>query len=166
MGLGLMQEMTVQKRKDKRRKFMSNTIATDSLFGVEQRDALRLLVRMIIPPSAAYNLPGADDDLIFADILESARANEAQIGKSIDFAMSHHLGSDLSLEQVVSELEGHPAMAALVSLVMQCYYRDDRIMESLEVEPRAPFPQGFEVPQGDWSMLDAVQKRGKIWRDA
>ena len=145
---------------------MSNTIATDSLLSTEQRDALRLLVRMIIPSTAAYNLPGADDDLIFADILESAKANEAQIAESIDFAMSHDLGSGVSIEQVASELEGHPAMAALVSLVMQCYYRDDRIMVSLEVEPRAPFPQGFDVPQGDWSMLDAVQKRGKIWRDA
>ena len=145
---------------------MSNTIATDSLFSIEQRDALRLLARMIIPSTAAYNLPGADDDLIFADILESARANEVQVGESIDFAISHDLGSDVSIEQVASELEGHPAMAALVSLVMQCYYRDDRIMVSLEVEPRAPFPQGFDVPQGDWSMLDAVQKRGKIWRDA
>jgi|TARA_B100000768_G_scaffold144206_1_gene136654 hypothetical protein len=145
---------------------MSNTIATDSLFSIEQRDALRLLARMIIPSTAAYNLPGADDDLIFADILESAKANEAQIAESIDFAMSHDLGSGVSIEQVASELEGHPAMAALVSLVMQCYYRDDRIMVSLEVEPRAPFPQGFDVPQGDWSMLDAVQKRGKIWRDA
>ena len=145
---------------------MSNTIATDSLFSIEQRDALRLLARMIIPSTAAYNLPGADDDLIFADILESAKANEEQIAESIDFAMSHDLGSGVSIEQVASELEGHPAMAALVSLVMQCYYRDDRIMVSLEVEPRAPFPQGFDVPQGDWSMLDAVQKRGKIWRDA
>jgi len=65
-----------------------------------------------------------------------------------------------------SELEGHPAMTPLMSLVMQCYYRDERVMVSLGIEPRAPFPNGFELPQDDWSMLDAVQNRGKIWRDA
>jgi len=53
-----------------------------------------------------------------------------------------------------------------VSLVMQCYYRDDRVMESLGMEPRPPFPEGFEVEEGDWSMLEPVQRRGKIWRDA
>ncbi len=145
---------------------MHNTIATDSMFSTAERDTLRLLVGMIIPSSAVHNVPGADDELIFADILDSARANEIQIRKGIEYALSCGLGGGVALEQVLPELEGHPAMAALVSLVMQCYYRDDRVLVSLEVEPRPPFPKGFEVPQGDWSMLDAVQKRGKIWRDA
>ncbi|MDC1322759.1 hypothetical protein N8254_04920, partial [Pseudomonadales bacterium] len=157
-----------QKKAAKRReeRLMSNTIATDSLFSADERDALKILVGMIIPASAVHNVPGADDELIFADILDSAKANEAQIRKGVEHAVFCGLGDDLPLEQVLPELEGHPAMAPLVSLVMQCYYRDDRIMVSLEVEPRAPFPKGFEVPQGDWTMLDAVQKRGKIWRDA
>ncbi|MFQ3347402.1 MAG: hypothetical protein ACI8RT_001138 [Candidatus Azotimanducaceae bacterium] len=146
--------------------FMSNTIATDSLFSSEERDALYMLVGMIVPASATYGVPGADDEVIFADILDSARANEGQIRKGIDYGMSCGLGGDLSLEQLQSELEGHPTMTPVVSLVMQCYYRDDRVMASLQMEPRAPFPKGFEVPEGDWSMLDAVQKRGKIWRDA
>ena len=57
-------------------------------------------------------------------------------------------------------------MAAIVTLVMQCYYRDDRVMRAIGMEPRAPFPLGFELEQGDWEMLEPVQRRGKIWRDA
>ena len=52
----------------------------------------------------------------------------------------------------------------LVSIIAQCYYRDDRVMRSLEMEPRSPFPQGFEVEQGDWSLLDPVKRRGRIYR--
>ncbi len=43
------------------------------LSATEVRD-LRLLAGQIIPPSAAYGVPGADDDLIFGDILKTSRA--------------------------------------------------------------------------------------------
>ncbi len=46
------------------------------------------------------------------------------------------------------------------------YYRDDRVMRSLDMELRPPFPGGFTVEQGDWSLLDPVRSRPKLWRDA
>ena len=55
--------------------------------------------------------------------------------------------------------------ALLVTLCVQCYYRDDRVMRSLGMEARAPFPKGFEVPAGDYGLLDPVRARGPIWRD-
>ena len=54
---------------------------------------------------------------------------------------------------------GISGQRTLVSIIAQCYYRDDRVMRSLEMEPRSPFPQGFEVEQGDWSLLDPVKRR-------
>jgi hypothetical protein len=39
-------------------------------------------------------------------------------------------------------------------------------MRSLGMEARAPFPKGFEVPAGDYDLLDPVRARGPIWRDA
>ena len=57
-------------------------------------------------------------------------------------------------------------MAAILELVIaQCYYRDDRVMRAIGMEPRAPFPKGYDVEQGDWSLLDPVRARGKIYRD-
>jgi hypothetical protein len=32
-------------------------------------------------------------------------------------------------------------------------------------EPRAPFPQGHVLEQGEWSLLDAVRSRPPMWRD-
>ena len=50
--------------------------------------------------------------------------------------------------------------------VSRCYYRDDRVMRSIGMELRPPFPRGFDVAPGDWSLLDPVRARGRIWRDA
>jgi hypothetical protein len=61
---------------------------------------------------------------------------------------------------------GGDALTYLTRIVLQCYYRDDRVMRSLGMEPRPPYPKGFEVEQGDWSLLDPVRARPKLYRDA
>jgi len=122
---------------------------------------LRTLAGMIVSASDQFGVPGADDELIFADILCSARDIEDKVHQALVLAAS----CTVELAQATDELEGRPEMAPFVSLVMQCYYRDDRVMEALGMVARAPFPVGYEVPEGDWSMLEAVQARGKIWRD-
>ena len=38
-------------------------------------------------------------------------------------------------------------------------------MRSLGMEPRPAFPKGFEVERGDWSLLDPVRARPKLYRD-
>jgi len=35
----------------------------------------------------------------------------------------------------------------------------------LGMEARPPFPHGYTLEQGDWSLLDAVRKRLPFWRD-
>ena len=58
------------------------------------------------------------------------------------------------------------AVGVLTRLVLLCYYRDDRVMISLGLEPRAPFPKGHVLEQGDWSLLDPVRARKPFWRPA
>ncbi len=60
---------------------------------------------------------------------------------------------------------GGDALMYLTRIVLQCYYRDDRVMRSLDMEVRPPFPKGFELEQGDWSLLDPVRARPKLFRD-
>ena len=59
---------------------------------------------------------------------------------------------------------GGPAAATLVRVVLQCYYRDDRVLRSLGLELRPPFPKGYELEQGDWSLLDPVKARRSVLR--
>jgi hypothetical protein len=58
-----------------------------------------------------------------------------------------------------------PVVKALGRAVLQCYYRDDRVLRSLGIAPLAPFPKGRPLEQGDWSLLDAVRGRPRMWRD-
>jgi hypothetical protein len=131
---------------------------------------IRALVGRIIPASSDYGVPGADDDLIFADIVDTLRPNLAALGDllaSLDTAaLKRASASDIDgLIQRLQEPFG-PALALLIAVVAQCYYRDDRVMRSLDMEARPPFPEGFEVEAGDWSLLDPVRARSTIWRDA
>ncbi len=50
--------------------------------------------------------------------------------------------------------------------MLQCYYRDDRVLRSLGLELRAPFPKGYTLEQGDWSLLDPVKARAGTLRRA
>jgi hypothetical protein len=60
-----------------------------------------------------------------------------------------------------------PAHAAILEAVtVGCYYRGDRRLTSIGMEPRPPFPRGFEIEEGDWSLLDPVRARGPVYRDA
>ncbi len=141
---------------------MTDTIASDFPFSQQEQDLLRELAGLIISPSEEFGVPGADDDQIFADILKSAVPQQNEIKAALAAAAEF----DRPLADHVSALQSTPVIAVVVVLVMQCYYRDDRVLVSLGEEARAPYPQGFEVEQGDWSLLEQVQSRGKIWRDA
>jgi hypothetical protein len=137
----------------------------------EQVRELRALAGAIIPPSAAYNVPGADDDKIFADILGSIERDRDDIRRALDHltALSGGAFADLGparrteVAAAFREAAGAP-LAALVRVVLLCYYRDDRVMRSLGQEPRSPFPKGHVVEQGDWSLLDPVRARPPMYR--
>lgn len=45
------------------------------------------------------------------------------------------------------------------------YYRDDRVLETLGLEARPPFPKSFPLEPGDLSRLEAVRRRPRIYRD-
>jgi hypothetical protein len=64
--------------------------------------------------------------------------------------------------------EGMPTArpaATLVRVVLQCYYRDDRVLRSPGLELRAPFPKRHMLEDGDWSLLDPVKARARKMRE-
>jgi len=147
---------------------------TDGSLSADETRTLRCVAGMMIPASAAFDVPGADDDAIFADILRSLGRDAPQVRAALQHLHTLAGGcfADLPADRrnavaaAFREAGGVPA-GFLNRAILQCYYRDDRVMRSLGMEPRPPFPKGFEVEQGDWSMLDPVRKRSpKIWRDA
>ena len=152
-------------------------IATDNPLDADQESALAAIVGAMIPASEEYAVPGADDPAIFVDILTLVKRHPEPVIEAVaalgDIAESRHGGpfSTLGEEDKAAAIatlsqSGAAHLRAVVSMTAQCYYRDDRVMASLGMEPRPPFPKGFEVEQGDLSLLDPVRARGKIWREA
>jgi hypothetical protein len=137
----------------------------------ELRD-FRRLAGFMVPASAEFGVPGADDEKIFSDIVRSLGRDRTPVGKALA-ALSEMTGGrfagldDARAEATAMSLlsRGGPMIAALGRAVLQCYYRDDRVVRALGLEPRAPFPRGHSVEQGDWSLLDAVRGRPRMWRD-
>jgi hypothetical protein len=68
--------------------------------------------------------------------------------------------------EVVAKLrsdDGAP-LGVFTRVALLCYYRDDRVVVSLSLERRPPFPKGHLLEQGDWALLDPVLARKPFWR--
>lgn len=139
----------------------------------QQRDDLRTIAEMIIPASEEYRVPGADDDIIQADIIATLGRDAKLVVAALDH-LARLAGMPLAdLEPAARDgvaqqfrSTGGAAAATLVRVVLQCYYRDDRVLRSLGLELRAPFPKGHILPDGDWSLLDPVKARPASLRRA
>ncbi len=140
---------------------------------VDETRSLRCVAGLMIPASSAFAVPGADDDLIFSDIIANlgrdtelvkqalARLDTLAGGTFADADPTHQQTAAATFRET-----GGAMLTALTRTIVQCYYRDDRVMQSLGMDVRPPFPKGFEVEQGDWSLLDPVRARPPFYRPA
>ena len=138
-----------------------------------QADDLRVIAGVIIPASEEFDVPGADDPTIQADIVATLGRDAAIVADALDM-LARIAGTPLAglgppqRETVAVEFRanGGAAVATLTRVVLQCYYRDDRVVRSLGLEPRPPYPKGHVLEDGDWSLLDPVRARPPMWRRA
>lgn len=147
------------------------TNADTGLTAAEVR-ALADIAGTMIPEDAALGVPGADDAAILADIVRSIGRDLSLVREAL-VAISHKSGDTFAgldrdrREALINDYykSGGAAAAALGRVILSAYYRDDRVLLSLKHEARAPFPKGYTLEQGDWSLLDVVRKRSPLWRD-
>jgi hypothetical protein len=134
---------------------------TTSALSPAETEAFRRIVGLMIPADPAYGAPAASDPAIFADILASLGHDLETVRQAVST-----FGGSLDEATVCAFLSAPThAAAALGRVVLQAYYRDDRVLLSLGHEARAPYPKGHVVEQGDWSLLDPVKNRPQLWRD-
>jgi hypothetical protein len=141
-------------------------------------DLLVRVLDLLIPPSADGRLPGAGE-LGLARYIEALLATTpgprplvAQGLAALEAAVSGRGARSfaaLPREAQCALLDelGHsvPGFApTLLFLVMTGYYREPRVLAALGLEDRAPFPKGHAVAESDFSLLDAVRRRGKLYR--
>jgi hypothetical protein len=148
-------------------------MSTDGPLTPAQSDDLRTLAGMMIPASMEFDAPGADDPAIQSDIVATLGRDAGLVREALD-EIARLAGSPLAdLEParreavaMESRVKGGAAVATLTRVVLQCYYRDDRVVRSLGLEPRPPYPKGHVLEDGDWSLLDPVRARPPMWRRA
>jgi len=145
--------------------------AEPELSAAEIRD-LRDIAGTMIPESPEHGVPGADDPAILDDIVSSLGRDLPLVREAVAAitAMSDGVFAGLDCgkrEALVNDYYtsgGAPAVA-LGRVILAAYYRDDRVLLALGLEARPPFPKGYALDQGDWSLLDTVRKRTPFWRD-
>jgi hypothetical protein len=137
----------------------------------EIRD-LRDIAGTMIPQDPAFGMPGADDPVILADIVRSVGRDLPMVREALSAIADQSVGAFAGLDRDMREvlvndyyMSGGAAAATLGRVIAGAYYRDDRVLLALGLEARPPFPKGYDLEQGDWSLLDAVRKRAPFWRD-
>jgi len=145
--------------------------AEPALTDKEIRD-LRDIASTMIPQSSADGMPGADDPAIQADLVRTLGRDRPQVREAIAAIIQESGGAfpDLDRDRQEALINDYYACrsAAAVTLgrvILAAYYRDDRVLLALGLEARSPFPKGYTLEQGDWSLLDAVRNRAPFWRD-
>lgn len=133
---------------------------------------LGIVAETMIPASAQLGLPGADDPAILADVVRSMGRDLLLVREAVAAIEARAPGGFAILDRDAREAlidgyfkSGGAAAAALGRVILAAYYRDDRVLGSLGFEARAPFPKGYALEQGDWSLLEAVRHRPPLWRD-
>lgn len=135
-------------------------------------DHLRIVAGTMVPADAALNMPGADDRAILDDVVGSMGRDLPLVREALAAIAAKSGGAFADMDREAREAlinewyasGGVPAVA-LGRVIVGAYYRDDRVLLALGHEARAPFPKGYVLEQGDWSLLDVVRKRRPFWRD-
>ena len=143
----------------------------DSL-SADQRSLLAILLDELVPPSEDGRFPGAGA-LGLAAGLEEAAARTPRLRRTLGEALGTLAAWDFAAlprpERVLrlqALAEQAPAgLRTLLVHVYRDYYQHPRVVEALGLEPRPPFPKGFEVAPTDLTLLDPVRRRRKMYLD-
>jgi hypothetical protein len=133
---------------------------------------LGVIAGTMVPEDTALRMPGADDPAILEDMVRSMGRDLPLVREAVAAIAAKSGEAFAEMDQAAREAlinewypgGGAPALA-LGRVIASAYYRDDRVLSALGHEARAPFPKGYVLEEGDWSLLDVVRKRQPFWRD-
>jgi hypothetical protein len=137
------------------------------------------LLDLVIPPTADGRLPGAsalglaehvartvDRTPMLAGVVEyglsALRDAAAQRNPGGWTALSAGEKADVWATFAASDQFFLPA---LLFLAYSGYYLDPRVLDRLGMEARAPHPVGYPMSPDDWTLLEPVRRRGKMFRE-
>lgn len=144
-------------------------------FTPDQMRILRKLMDMMIPASTDGRMPAASSLGLYDDpawLAHQAREALEHGLRVIDERArgTHGRGfADLAAEAartLVDEarITDRTFIAAFTLQTTARYLQQDEVMIALGLDPRPPWPEGHDVGEGDWALLEPVRRRGELWR--
>jgi hypothetical protein len=150
------------------------------LMAEDQQRALDLVLEELIPPSADGRLPGAGDVGLGAHVAAAlqpvpplrqmivaglAALDDLARGRwrAERFAALPRAERAAALEELASSEHAFPPV--LVLHAYAAYYQHPRVLEALGLAPWPPHPAGYTTVEGDLSLVEPVQRRGRIYRE-
>lgn len=135
-----------------------------------QRATLDAVLDSLIPPSRDPARPGAGElslgepiaaalgDALagFLDALDTGAGSGARFGE-LDAS---------AREQLLRETADAGVLRGLVFHTYVHYYEHPRVIESLGLDARPPFPRGYVLEAGDPELLAPVRRRAPFYREA
>lgn len=153
----------------------NNMIATSSVWSSDERAMLIRLARLVIGKDPQGVKPDVEDDSIMSNLMVQIEGFERPVRKGLatlaepsdrDGLSSVVEMTDENLTAALdSRSETRSLLRAMMQVVAQCYYQDERVLEALGSEARPPFPLGHVLEQGDWHLLDAVRRGPARYRE-
>ena len=116
---------------------MSAGLSPETALSIRELRDLRRLAGFMVPADVAYDVPGADDEIIFGDIVRSLGRDAQAVRTALQMLQEiAGLDADSGLDSLDADKAETAMLAllcrdaavlkALVRAVLQCYYRDDR----------------------------------------
>lgn len=144
-------------------------------FNGPQMASLNLLMDLLIPASPDGRMPAAKDLSLFANIADMPVKDRTLFEQGLaeldtrsmkDHHVSYAQLSPGDARALIEALrtQGSPFVQSFMTQTVGRYLAHDDVMPLIGLEPRPPWPIGNTVAQGDWSLLDVVRKRPKIFR--
>jgi thioredoxin reductase len=151
-------------------------VSFQAALSAAQQATFEKILTLIIPPSDDGRLPGAASYDVWGHIEAHAGAATAKIRTELDAVealAAERVGvafaelDEADAHAVVEELRraDRKFMAHLARQTAACYYQQDEVLVAIGMEPRPPFPKGYDVHMGDLSLLDPVRERGRKYRE-
>lgn len=144
-------------------------------FNDAQLAVLNALMDQLIPASRDGRMPAARSLSLFADIATMPAKDRALFEegladldrRSID---AHGVGfAALGIAEAralvnVLRAAASPFIQSFMTQTVGRYLAHDVVMPLIGLEARPNWPKGHVVAQGDWSLIDVVRRRPKIYR--
>ncbi len=150
--------------------------AKPASFNQTQMATLNVLIDLLIPASRDARMPSAKSLSLYKDIndlppkdrllFEDGLADiELRSMKLYDKAYSQLLVDDAKALVEILRSEGSPFIQSFMTQTVGRYLAHDEVVVLIGLEARPLWPKGNTVAEGDWTLLDVVRNRPKLYRE-